>query len=139
VNSTETIQFVRYIAALFPATKVDEFTADAWHDVLHKYDLADLRAAALAVSERQAFCALADIVGEIKRLRARRLDGFVYVPGDGDGDPQVYLARRRAQIELVASGRRAADPEKAIGTGSDRVAVGELVAGIGRPVPDGAP
>ncbi|MGR7002779.1 hypothetical protein ACU686_40350 [Yinghuangia aomiensis] len=53
MNSTETLQFVRYVAALFPATKVDGFTADAWHDVLHRYPLDQARASAVAVSERQ--------------------------------------------------------------------------------------
>lgn len=137
MNSTETTQFVRYIAALFPATKVDAFTADAWHDVLHRYDLDDARNAALAVSQRQAFCALADVVAELKRVRAQRLDGFVYEPGEGDSDPQVYLARRRHQIELVASGRRAANPERAaLAAAREQEAVAELTSGVGRTVPE---
>lgn len=135
MNSTETLQLVRYIAALFPATKVDEFTADAWHDVLHKYDLEDARAAAVAVSQRQTFCSLADIVVELKRVRAKRLEGFVYLPGGGDEHPKVYLARLRHQIEEVASGRRAPNPE-AIGPGADLKAIEAVTASVGRDIPE---
>ncbi|MEU8136066.1 hypothetical protein [Streptodolium elevatio] len=136
MNELEAVSITRYVKALCPHQKFDEFTADAWFDVLGPYGFDDCKQAAAAIAGRQAFISTSDIVAEVRRIRAKRLDGFVYVPGDGDGDPQVYLARRRAQIELVASGRRAADPEKALTAGADQVVVGELVAGVGQPVPE---
>ncbi|MCF2531723.1 hypothetical protein [Yinghuangia soli] len=134
MNSTETIQLVRYVAALFPAVRTDPHTADAWHDVLHRYPIEQARAAAVRVSERQTFCSLADIVAELKRTRAVALDGFRYVPVPGDDDPTVYLAARREQLAAVAAGHRAADPEAL--TAARPRPVAELTAATGRDIPE---
>lgn len=139
MNELEAVKITRYVRALCPQQKFDEYTADAWHDVLAPYGFDDCKQAAAAVAARQPFVSPSDMVAEVKRVRAQRLDGFVYEPAaDGsDNDPAVYLARRRAQIELVASGHRAPDPERAALTARhDRDAVAELTAGIGRRIPE---
>jgi len=47
----------------------------------------------------------------VRKIREERLDGFQYVPVEGDQDPQVYLQAFRDQREAVASGRRDPAPE----------------------------
>ena len=46
----------------------------------------------------------------VKKIRAERLEGFQYVPVEGDEDPDVYLAAVRAQRAAVADGQREAAP-----------------------------
>lgn len=46
----------------------------------------------------------------VRIVRAERLQGFQYVPVEGDDDPKVYLAALREQREAVADGRREAAP-----------------------------
>lgn len=106
----EMVILTRYVKACCPQQQIDEYTPDAWHDIIGDLALADCREAVKAIATRQPFVAPAEIAAEVKRIRSERLDGFVYVPCEGDHDPQVYLANRREQIEAVASGRRAAAP-----------------------------
>lgn len=48
---------------------MDEYTPDAWHDLLGDLDLADCRAAVAAVAKRQPFVAPAEIIAEIRRAK----------------------------------------------------------------------
>ena len=49
---------------------MDEYTADAWHDLLGDLDLDGCRAAVVAVAQRQPFVAASEIRTEVKRARA---------------------------------------------------------------------
>jgi hypothetical protein len=89
---------------------MDEYTPDAWCDLLGDLDLADCRTAVRNVAGRQPFVAPAEIRAEVRRIRSGRLEGFQYVPVEGDKDPQVYLAALRAQRAAVATGEREAAP-----------------------------
>src|SRR5215472_4887726 len=60
----------RYVKALCPQQAIDEYTADAWHDVLGHLSFAECREAAIAVSRRQPFIAPAEIIREIADKRA---------------------------------------------------------------------
>jgi hypothetical protein len=55
----------------------------------------------------------------VKTVRAGRLEGFQYVPVEGDDDHRVYLAALRAQRQAVADGRREAAPALEGGTTRD--------------------
>lgn len=59
----------RYVRACCPQQAIDEFTPDAWHDLLGGYSLADCRAAVAAVTRRQPFVAPAEIIAEVRRSR----------------------------------------------------------------------
>ncbi|GGX63357.1 hypothetical protein [Streptomyces hiroshimensis] len=127
----ETVILTRYLRALCPQQRFDEFTPDAWHDVLGPYALGDARQAAAAIAARQPFVSPAEIITEIGRSRAARIR-HVHGPGQSpeipDADPDdvtAYLAALRAQRT------RAADPT------ARRRSVRELLAATGRPVPKG--
>ncbi|GGQ83493.1 zinc finger domain-containing protein [Streptomyces flaveolus] len=101
----ETVILARYVRALCPQQKFDEYTPDAWHDILCDYQLADARQAAAQVARRQPFVAPAEIADEISKIRASRTHDFVYEPPPGDSDPD-YLARLRGQLAATGDGQR---------------------------------
>src|SRR5690606_40823645 len=57
----ETAILARYVRALCPQQKFDEYTPDAWHDVLGDIPLDAARAAAASVARRQPFVSPAEI------------------------------------------------------------------------------
>jgi hypothetical protein len=132
VTPREAVLLTRYVKACCPQQAIDEFTPDAWSDLLGDLRLEDCRQAAAAIARRQPFAAPAEIRAEVRRIRDSRLEGFRYVPVDGDDSPQVYLASLRAQRQAVADGRREADPP-AVESGRPRgEAVKALLAGAFR-------
>lgn len=125
----------RYVRALCPQQKFDEYTPDAWHDVLAPWDLNDCRTAASNLSGKQVFIAPAEIIAEVKRIRAERLANFVYDPPATDRDPN-YLQRYRQQLEEVASGRRPPTPDRPALEGGPHPDVAAAITGIGRTIPE---
>ncbi|KOV86096.1 MULTISPECIES: hypothetical protein [unclassified Streptomyces] len=105
MNSQEAAVLCRYVRALCPQQKFDEFTPDAWADVLSAYTLNDARQAAARVAKRQPFVAPAEIADEISKLRAERTHDFRYEPPPGDRDPN-YIANYRAQLAATGDGHR---------------------------------
>ena len=57
MTHAETVLLTRYVKACCPQQAIDEYTPDAWHDLLGDLALADCRAAAAAVAKRQPFVA----------------------------------------------------------------------------------
>lgn len=107
----ETVVLARYVRALCPQQKFDEYTPDAWHDVIGEYSLASARSAAAAVARRQPFVSPAEIIDEIT---AQRSDAAVDIQGPGlpaeipDADPDdvpAYLAAVRQQRTRAADGQ----------------------------------
>lgn len=106
----ETVVLARYVRALCPQQKFDEYTPDAWHDVLSDYRLDAARAAAAAVAKRQPFVSPAEIIAEIKQQRGDRATDFqgpglpAEVPDADPDDVQAYLAALRDQRTRAADG-----------------------------------
>lgn len=134
----ETVVLARYVKALCPQQKFDEFTPDAWHDVLSNYDLADARAASATVARAQPFVAPSEIVTEIVRARAERLDNFQY-EGDPDETPREYLTRYRALLAATAAGHIPTPTHPPALTGGPHSTVTAALTGIGQTVPDEKP
>jgi hypothetical protein len=130
MNPNETVILARYVKALCPQQKFDEYTPDAWHDVLADYALADARPAAAAVARRQPFVSPSEIIDEIRKQRDNRAADYqgpgltAEIPDADPDDIPAYLAAIRGQRTRAANGL----PMR-------RRPVAELVAGIGRQVP----
>lgn len=135
MNREETVRLHRYVCGACPQQASDEFTPNIWHDLLGDLVLTDCLEAVKTVTARQPFVAPAEIRAEVRRIRTGRLEGFIYVPVEGDDDPDVYLANLRAQRAAVASGRREAAPAELSPSPPRAEAVRALVAGAfrGRP------
>ncbi|MFE9855524.1 hypothetical protein [Streptomyces sp. NPDC005780] len=121
----ETVVLARYVRALCPQQKFDEYTPDAWHDVLGDWPLATARTAAAAVAKKQPFVSPAEIIAEIRKQRDAKADSFqgpglpAEVPDADPDDIPAYLAALRTQRT------RAADGEQL-----KRRPVAELIAGV---------
>ncbi|MEU7044972.1 hypothetical protein AB0A77_28490 [Streptomyces varsoviensis] len=113
MTEDQAILIAQYVSALCPAQRFNEFTPDAWTDVLAPYDAAEARAAAVAVASRQPFIAPAELIAEIRARRADRIAAanLVY---DGNPDETGAESARsvRALIRSAADGRT---PPAAIG------------------------
>lgn len=110
MNSQEAVVLTRYVKALCPQQKFDEFTADAWYDVLGDLTLADCRTAAAEMARRQPFVSPAEIISVIRQRRgdnARDIQGPGQPAAVPDADPDdipAYLAAIRAQRTRAADG-----------------------------------
>lgn len=63
----ETAGIVRYVKALCPQQAIDDFTYDAWHDVIGHLTFEAARNAVIAVIHSQPFVAPSDIIREAFR------------------------------------------------------------------------
>lgn len=115
----ETVALARYVRALCPAQRFDEYTPDAWHDLLHRYTRDEARAAAAAVAGRQAFVAPGEIATEIRRARAVRMaaDAETEAPNVDPDNAIDYARALRGRRNGVATG---AVPRRAIETSVTR-------------------
>jgi hypothetical protein len=115
VTPDEIVILARYVRALCPAQKFDEYTPDAWGDVFARtpYSLADCRQGAARAAAKRPFVSPAEILAEVRTIRDERLADFQYEPPAGDSDPN-YGQRLREQRAAVADGRRPPVLERAI-------------------------
>lgn len=110
MTPNETVVLARYVRALCPQQKFDEYTPDAWHDVLGDYPLEAARRAAATVAKRQPFISPAEIIEVIERHRAENASDFqgpglpAEVPDADPDDPVAYIAALRAQRFRAADG-----------------------------------
>jgi len=111
VNSQEAVLLTRYVKALCPQQKFDEFTADAWHDVLGHLTLLECRSAAAEMARRKPFVSPAEIIDVIRQRRgnnARDIQGPGLPAAVPDADPDdvtAYLAAVRAQRTRAGDGQ----------------------------------
>lgn len=70
MNRQEAVALTRYVKAYCPQQAIDEYTPDAWHDLLGDLDLDTCRQAAGRVARRQPFVAPAEIRAEVRTERA---------------------------------------------------------------------
>lgn len=130
MNPKETVLLTRYVKALCPQQKVDEYTPDAWHDVLADFALADARTAAAAVARKQPFVSPAEIVTEIRKQRDERAANYqgpglsAEIPDADPDDVPAYLSALRGLRTKAADGIE-----------MKRRPVAELIAGIGHQIP----
>jgi hypothetical protein len=126
----EVVVLARYVRALCPGQKFDEYTPDAWHDVLADFALADARAAAAVVARKQPFVSPAEIIEEIRRIRDERASGYqgpglsADIPDADPDDVQAYLSALRGMRTKAADGLE-----------MKRRPVAQLLAGVGHEIP----
>jgi hypothetical protein len=108
MNSQEAAALVRYVRATCPQQRVDEYTADAWHDVLYPFTLNEARAAIAAhVAAGNAFVAVGEIVAAVRRNRADRMSRHTDpTPAADPDDPHAYKAEIAATRLAVATGQQ---------------------------------
>ncbi|MEU1309455.1 hypothetical protein ABZ419_11250 [Streptomyces cinnamoneus] len=119
MNEEETVMLARYVRALCPQQRFDEYTADAWHDLLSPYSLDEARAAVTRhIAAGNAFVAVGEIVTEIRKARNDRLDRHTEAePPAGDLGDRTYKAALLAERRAIADGRIEPRPVPALPPG----------------------
>ncbi|WP_431999284.1 zinc finger domain-containing protein [Streptomyces sioyaensis] len=130
----QTVVLARYVRALCPQQRFDEYTPDAWHDVLGAYPLDEARAAAAHCASVRPFVSPSEIIAAIRQARSDRdrdLQGpgqYAEIPDADPDDVHAYLAALRGQRTRAAAGQPlTARP------------IGELTAGVTREIPSADP
>lgn len=119
MNNTEAVALCRLVAAHCPAQHFDEYTPDAWYDVLSDITFEDARSAVNQLARQQTFIApneVRQVVMAIRRDRIERGRGYLAPPkwlDDMPDGPEQAIAYRdwiqQAERDL-ADGR---EPESA--------------------------
>lgn len=108
MNRQEAVALTRYVKACCPQQAIDEYTPDAWHDLLGDLDLGACRQAAACVARRQPFVSPAEIRAEVRSERQQRLASCrsdTFMPhGETADNVAEYLREVRQRISTVAKG-----------------------------------
>ena len=107
MTPSEAVMLTRYVRACCPQQAIDEYTADAWHDLLGDLDLAACRDAVAAVARTKPFVAPAEIRAAVTSARRDRL-AVIPVPApdpETAADPVRYRHHLAAEIRRIADGR----------------------------------
>lgn len=100
MTGPEMTMLVRYVRAMFPAQKFDEYTADAWTDVIGDLRLVDCKLAVVEIAGKQQWVAVFDIKGWVRAIRNNRImHGPEYEPSSGLSE--LEWRRRLADGEHV--------------------------------------
>lgn len=106
MTPSETVKLTRYVAACCPQQQIDDYTPDAWFDLLGDLPLADCREAVRVVCKRQPFIAPAEIRAEIRRVRNDRLAREIVPapPAELADTPVRWRAELSAGLRKIADG-----------------------------------
>lgn len=112
MTDEEVVVLAGYVRALCPQQRFDEYTPDAWYDVLHDYTLDEARTAAATIAGRQAFVAPGEIATEVRKARRTLIsvDAETEPPTADPNDVPLYLRQVRTHRRNVATGRTPAIP-----------------------------
>ena len=106
----EAVMLSGYVEQLCPQQRFNEYTGDAWADLMPDVRYVDALEAVKVLGAKQVFIAVAEILAEVKRIRSKRIAEF-YAKGNPDApagfDPDDVQAFIRWQV----------DTEKAIADG----------------------
>lgn len=123
MNAEEAAILCRFAKAACPQQAIDEHTPAMWALLLAEVRLEDAKVALVNVTRSKPFVAPAEIIGEVKRIRAKR------IADAGDLTPPPNLTPLETTAWLREARRRVGDGE----TVDDVAAYGELRA---RHLPD---
>ena len=101
MNAQEAAILCRYVAACCPQQKIDEFTPTVWADLLIDIRLEDAKEAVRTVLGKQPFIAPAEIIAEVRRVRAKRV-----AEGEGQLTPPPEAREGEAHRAWLAEAKR---------------------------------
>ena len=109
MNPAECLILCRFVKAACPQQAIDEYTPDAWSLLLEHVRLEDAKLAVVAITQRSPFCAPAEIIAEVRRIRGKR------IAEAGEPTPPAELEGKDAETRawLRAEKRRLGDGEPA--------------------------
>jgi hypothetical protein len=110
MNITEAVRLLRKIKAYRPHQEMDEFTAEAWAEILEDVDYVDANEAVKQLGSEIPYIGTDDVAKRVRHIRTRRVtDGEAdLIPGPDFTVPQ-YLAWLRDSRRRLADGETAAE------------------------------
>ncbi|NUQ97866.1 MAG: hypothetical protein HOY79_15365 [Streptomyces sp.] len=107
MTEDEIVLITRYVRAVCPQQKIDEYTADTWEDFLLPYSVDETRAAIRAhITQGNAFISIGEIVAGIRKARNDRLSRHTEAePPHGDFGDVSYKAALLDERKAIADGR----------------------------------
>lgn len=121
MTEEEVVVIARYVRAVCPQQRLDEFTADAWFDFLYPYSVDETRTAIAAHLRRgNAFISIGEIIREIRKAREDRLARHTEaLPPTGAHDDASYRRALLTERTAVAEGRMQPSGVPALPPGSE--------------------
>lgn len=105
MNATETARICDAISRLKPAQRFDEQTPAFWALALTDVAYEDAKRAVISLAVTERFIDVGDVVAEVRKIRAERMQGVdAVVPSADPDDVQEYLAELRQIRSAAASG-----------------------------------
>lgn len=104
MNNQETVKLTRLVKAMCPQQAMDEYTADAWCELLADLRLADCTEAVKALGQAQAFIAPSEIRTQVRKNRTERLDRTPLPPPDPNLTPRQTIKWLRETRKAIADG-----------------------------------
>lgn len=126
MTNAEAVLLCRYTKACCPQQQFDQFTPDAWFELLNDFRFEDCKLAVTQLAKRQPFVAPAEIRDEVHRIRTKRIDLGPTLTPPPDLDPVATNEWLREARRRVADGEHI-DTDAAYGDLKDRN-LGELKA-----------
>jgi len=107
MTEDEVVLITRYVRAVCPQQKIDEYTSDTWEDFLLPYSVDEARAAIRThITRGNAFISIGEIVAEIRKAREDRLSRHTEaLPPAGAHDDASYKAALLHERRAIADGR----------------------------------
>ncbi len=108
MTPTEAVILCRFARSICPQQHFDEFTPDAWGEVLGRLRLVDCKEALVELATKQPFVSPAEIRTEVRRIRRERDSDFGALPDPpSDIDPDdtaAYMRWLRDTRRAIADG-----------------------------------
>lgn len=112
MNAQECLALTRAVAAICPAQKFDDYTPDAWRELLGDLEFTDARAAVFALGRVQPFIPPCDIRSEVARIRKGRIDENPMPEPPSELTVAEYLVWLRETKTAIADGRMTTQPSR---------------------------
>lgn len=104
MTPTEAVKLTRLVKAICPQQAFDEYTADAWADLLDDLRLEDCTEAVKRLGQQQPFIAPAEIRTIVRKIRAERIERTVLPDPDPDMTPTETIQWLRDTRRAIADG-----------------------------------
>jgi hypothetical protein len=115
MTPTEAVLLTEFVKQCFPqqAKNFGEYTADAWSEILGDLRIGDCRTAVIEIAKRQPFVAPAEIIAEVRKIRADRIArSQIPAPPAALADhPRDYQRALKAAVKIAADGHALPAPQ----------------------------
>lgn len=111
MTPTEAVKLTRLVRAICPQQQFDEYTADAWGDLLADLRLEDCTLAVRQLGQQQVFIAPAEIRAAVRKIRTERIDRTPLPDPDPDMTPVQTIAWLRQMRRAIADGTYQPPPQ----------------------------